>query len=132
MQIDEWRGRQLGEGHAASRALGAHCCAWRPASTRMTVVVRRRSVRHEAEAEPILRPPTAPGCRRCLIRRPRRDRASGRARPRRDPAGLEAAIVQAIIGDRPLHPAQRRDSRSVCGAGQLHCWPSWPRGAASR
>ncbi|MDE8685697.1 DEAD/DEAH box helicase, partial [Adlercreutzia rubneri] len=26
---------------------------------------------------------------------------------RRDPDGLEVAIVKAIIGDRPLHPAQR-------------------------
>ena len=74
-----------------------------PTSARSKMCIRDRFA--EAEGEPDLAAadeapePALPDLA------PRR--AQWEETARRDPDGLEAAIVKAIIGDRPLHPAQR-------------------------
>lgn len=104
VQIDEWRGRRSVKAMLETVAPARSCCALE-ACLDPDAVSFTADLFAEAEGEPDLAAadeapePALPDLA------PRR--AQWEETARRDPDGLEAAIVKAIIGDRPLHPAQR-------------------------
>ena len=104
VQIDEWRGRRSVKAMLETVAPARSCCALE-ACLDPDAVSFTADLFAEAEGEPDLAAadeapePALPDLA------PRR--AQWEETARRDPDGLEAAIVKAIIDDRPLHPAQR-------------------------
>lgn len=103
VQIDEWRGRRSVKAMLETVAPARSCCALE-ACLDPDAVSFTADLFAEAEGEPDLAAADEAPSRRCPIWRPPRPvGGDGPARP----DGLEAAIVKAIIDDRPLHPAQR-------------------------
>ena len=104
VQIDEWRGRHSVKAMLETIAPARSCCALEACLDPEAVnffsdLFAESDEEICADCEPDEQPPAEDAKAR---------RAHWEEVARTDPEGLEAAIVSAIIGDRPLHPAQRQ------------------------
>ncbi|MEI3229920.1 MAG: single-stranded-DNA-specific exonuclease RecJ [Gordonibacter pamelaeae] len=107
VQIDEWRGRRSVKAMLQSLAPARTCWRARGVPRPGGALVRGRPVRHERCGALRRRGPQPRG-HRGLRGGPRGEpRAEWERRAHEDPAGLEADIVRAIIGDGSLHASQR-------------------------
>lgn len=103
VQIDEWRGRRsvkamLQEVAPARICAGLEACLDPEALSFCADLFADGE--HNVSSERPEEPSSFHDELRCA-------RAHWEAEARRDPEGLESALIHALIGDRPLHPAQR-------------------------
>ena len=129
VQIDEWRGRAavkaMLQSLAPARACGGLEACLNPENLSFVADLYATS-----DAELVADAPHDPDDVEAYEALREQNRAAWEARQPKTPRGLKTAVVRAIIGDRPLHEAQRAVLDHLRQGGR--CSASWPRGAASR
>ncbi len=106
VQIDEWRGRHSVKAMLEAIAPARTCCALEACldPDALSFFADKFAETDEALCAGALDDADTPTGEPDLAER----RARWEAVAQRDPAGLEEAVIAAIIGDAPLHPAQRQ------------------------
>lgn len=120
VQIDEWRGRRSVKAMLQSLA-PAHACGGLEACLNPENLSFVADLYATSDAELCAATPVDPAEIQTYEAELEKNRARWEYEAATDPAGLEQALVSAIIGQRPLHRAQReildnlKENRSVLG-----------------